>query len=239
MAIVAAFAEEIRPLRHRLQQTKARSLGRRKVVTGRLSDSEVVLMVTGEGALRAREALAELLERTEIDALIAIGVAGGLSPKLAAGSLVLATSVRNGAGEVPLPDPAMLARARRLEEVREGAVLSQEEIVIDPVAKNRLWRESAGPSALVVDLESASYARAAAERSIPYLVARAVSDGHDETLPLDFNRFRRVDGSIDRGRLSRHVLLHPSLVPELLQLRERVQDCAERLADFVERFLAL
>lgn len=238
VAIVAAFAEEIRPLRRRLQQAKVRSLAGRRVVTGRLGDREVLLMVTGEGALRARASLVELLESTEIGALIAIGVAGGLSPDLAAGSVVLALSIRNGAGEVPPPDAAMLARARRLEAIREGAVLSQAEIAVDPVSKERLWRESAGRNALVVDLESASYARAAAERAIPYLVARAVSDGHDETLPLDFNRYRRVDGTIDRGRLTRQVCLHPSLLPELLQLRERVQDCAERLADFVERFLA-
>jgi hypothetical protein len=117
-------------------------------------------------------------------------------------------------------------------------VLSQAEIAIDPVAKKRLWEEVAEPSGLVVDLESASYARCAAERGVPYLVARIVSDGPNEALPLDFNRFRRVDGSIDRGRISRHLLFHPSLLPELMQLRERVQDCAAQLADFVEGVLA-
>jgi len=238
VAVVAALSEELRPLRHRLREAVAKQFGGYKVVTGRLGPAELALMVTGDGAQRARAGLAKLLDSREVGAVMAIGIAGGLSPDLEAGSLVLAGRVTNGTGTVPPPDPVMMTRARRLDGIKEGTVLSQAEIAIDPVAKERLWQESAKPTGLVVDLESASYARCAAERGIPYLVARVVSDSHNETLPLDFNRFRRPDGSIDRGRISRHVLLHPSLLPELMQLRERVQDCAVRLADFVEGVLA-
>ena len=90
---------------------------------------------------------------------------------------------------------------------------------------------------MVVDLESASYAEESARHKIPYAVLRAVSDGYDEALPLDFNRFRRQDGSSDRWRILRHTVLHPSIVPELLQLRERLRYCAGRLAECVEAML--
>lgn len=72
---------------------------------------------------------------------------------------------------------------------------------------------------------------------MPYLVLRAVSDSYDEALPLDFNRFRKPDGGSDRGRVLRYSLRHPSIVPELMQLRERLRHCAGRLADLVEEVL--
>lgn len=238
VAVVAALAEEIRPLRQRLQEVAAAPVGGYKAVTGRLDRAQLALMVTGDGALRARAGLATLLDNLDVGAVMAIGFAGGLSPDLEVGNLVLAGRITNGTGTAPPPDPEMMRRARQLDGVKEGAVLSQAAIAIDPVAKQRLWQEAAEPDGLVVDLESASYARCAAERGIPYLVARVVSDGHNEALPLDFNRFRRADGSLHRGRISRHALMHPSLLPELMQLRERVQDCAVRLADFVQGVLA-
>ena len=90
----------------------------------------------------------------------------------------------------------------------------------------------------VVDLESASYARVAAARRVPYSVLRAVSDSANEALPLDFNRFRRSDGSSDRWAVARHAVLHPSIVPELMQLRERLRYCARRLAQLIVEMLA-
>ena len=105
------------------------------------------------------------------------------------------------------------------------------------MSKARLWQEAGGGEASVVDLESASYARVAAAHQMPYLVLRAVSDSHDEALPLDFNRFRRPDGGSDRGRIMRYSLRHPSIVPELMQLRERLRHCAGRLAELVEELL--
>ena len=139
--------------------------------------------------------------------------------------------------EVPPPDAGLLGRARRLPAVITGAVFSHSEVAVDPVAKERLWKSSGRQQNQVVDLETASYARVAAAKGVPYVVLRAVSDSADEALPLDFNRFRRPDGSSDRLRVGRHAVMHPSIIPELLQLRERLRHCAGRLAELVEEML--
>ena len=238
IGIVAALPEEIRPLQQRLQESRRVRLGRSKALQGVLAERRIMTMVTGDGSERARLGLTDLLTHVDLEAVFAIGIAGGLSADLDVGDVVVASRVLNGTGEVPPPDRQWLARARQLEGVVDGSVYSHSEIAIDPVAKERLWQQSGRRPAQVVDLESATYARAAAAKEIPYLAIRAVSDSSEEALPLDFNRFRRSDGSSDRVSVAWHAMRHPSIVPELMQLRERLQHCADRLARFVEEILS-
>ena len=91
---------------------------------------------------------------------------------------------------------------------------------------------------LVVDLESSTFAQLAADHQVPCLVARVVSDGHDEDLPLDFNQFRTADGGVDRSKVMRQAICHPFLMPKLLKLRNRVRSGATELSRFVEKVLA-
>lgn len=238
MGVVAALPEEIRPLQRRLRRQSRVRLRTGKAVQGSLGEIPTVTLATGDGGELARRGLTELLSRVDLEAVLAIGIAGGLSADLEVGDVVAASRVANGTGEVSPPDGRWHARALAQHGVTDGSIYSHSEIAIDPVAKKRLWEQSGGGAAQVVDLETASYARAAAAREVPYLALRAVSDSSAEALPLDFNRFRKADGSSDRFRVSRYALLHPSIVPELMQLRERLRHCAERLASLVEEILS-
>ena len=238
IGVVAALPEEIRPLQQRLEKTRRLRLGAGKAIQGSLGGSRIVSLATGDGAERARRGLTDLLSRVDLEAVFAIGIAGGLSADLGVGDVVVASRVTNGTGDVPPPDHNWHAKALTLQGVTDGSIYSHSEIAIDPVAKQRLWQQAGGAAAQVVDLESASYARVAAARRVPYAAWRAVSDSSTEALPLDFNRFRKSDGSSDRFRVSRYAFRHPSIVPELMQLRERLRHCARRLAVLVEEILS-
>jgi len=238
IGVVAALPEEIRPLQQRLQRTRRIRLGKGKGLQGVLGTRGIVTMATGDGSERARHGLMDLLTYVELEAVFAIGIAGGLSADLEVGDVVVASQVMNGTGEVPSPDRHWLAKALAIEGVTNGSVYSHSEIAIDPVGKQRLWQLTGSKAAQVVDLESASYARAAAAQQVPFLAMRAVSDSSEEALPLDFNRFRKSDGSSDRVGVSWHAMRHPSIVPELMQLRERLRHCANRMASFVEEILS-
>lgn len=230
IGVVSALPEEISPLVRRLRARRRRRLGGYRIATGSLGEVSLIAMVSGDGAERARLGLEALLSRFDLQAVLVIGIAGGLSTDLEVGDVVVAQRVANGTGEVPSPDRQWHARALALEGVVDGSIYSHHEIAVDPVVKGRLWQETGSRSSQVVDLESASYARVAAAHEVPYVAFRAVSDSAQEALPLDFNRFRKVDGSSDRLRITRHIVRHPSIVPELLQLRERLRYCAEQLA---------
>jgi adenosylhomocysteine nucleosidase len=217
--VVAALPEEIAPVKRRLTGSERIRLPHGHAVQGRLHDRPAIVAATGDGANLAKLGMEQLLAVRRLDAVIVVGIAGGLSDDLEVGSVVAAKRVFEGAGELPAPDRELLEMAAQLEFVQQGMVYSHSE------------------KASVVDLESASYVRVAATRGIPYLVLRAVSDSHDEALPLDFNRFRKPDGSSDRAKVLRYSLRHPSILPELMQLRERLRHCAERLATVIEELL--
>jgi len=237
LAVVAALPEEVAPLWRRLEGAQGERCRAGKARSGHLSGRRVIVMATGDGAIRARRGVAELIGRHPLVGLIAIGIAGGLSADLAVGDVIAGRQVIDESGEVVPPDAALLAAAIDLPGVRSGVVFSHSQVAVDPVAKQRLWHAGGEHEPMVVDLESAAFARESAARSVPYSVLRAVSDSRDEALPLDFNRFRRSDGSSDRLRILRHSLLHPSIVPELLQLRDRLRYCADRLGECVEAWV--
>lgn len=234
VAVVAALEEELGALAERLRDRVSLRLDSLRVTEGRLGEVQVVLAATGDGEQAAKAGISQLFAHREVDALIVVGVAGGLAPNLRVGAVVAARAVHNGSGPVAEPDRGWLDLALAREGTVEGTVVSASGIAVDPESKSRLWLELGAGEPAVVDLESAAYARAAAAKNIPYLVVRAVSDTAGETLPLDFNRFRGPDGGIDRNRVLRHALLHPALLPRLLALRDRVRECSQKLADVVE-----
>src|SRR5437764_178293 len=124
--------------------------------------------------------------------LVSFGVAGGLSPHLKPGHVILSA-------EVIGDDHHWRPNERFQQQIRglggrigalEGAVLGSRAILATEDDKTRAWRET---GAVAVDLESAIVARAAEAAGIPFLVLRTIAD---------HGRFQRVVHRIDnRGRL--------------------------------------
>lgn len=239
IAIVSALAEEMRPLARRLVDSERCRVEGIEARRGRLSGRDVCLAVTGEGSGPATATLGALLSNSSVEALLGIGVAGGLTEDLGAGDLVLSRSVVG-------PDRATLQppewewsdQARRIEGLPGGTVATVQKIVLAPREKRRLAARLKLETCSVVDLESAAWAAAAAGRGLPWLVLRAVSDAWDDALPLDFERFRSADGRVSRPRILAHALVRPRLWGELVRLRRRVDSCAAALADAAEALLA-
>jgi adenosylhomocysteine nucleosidase len=232
-AVVAALREELRPLLRRAQVTETLRLGELTVHRGRIAGRSALIAETGDGPRRAAEGLRILVDRFAIDRLIVIGVSGGLSADLEPGALVVASAIRDGRCALPAPDAPWIERALDRSSALAGSVLAADRVLCSRADKRRGAAALSASGPAVVDLESAAYARVAAESGIPYTVLRAVSDAADEPLPLDFNRHRVESGALDRAGILRHALLHPALIGPLWRLRRRVALCAERLADVV------
>lgn len=118
-------------------------------------------------------------------AVVVVGVAGGLSPQLRAGDVVVAAEVRDRSGSVALPAGAPLVaelRARGLR-VHAGPVLSTDHLVNGP---ERV--ELSGTGAIAVDMESAAILRALADRQVPVVVVRVIVD----TVHAPLNRLSTI-----------------------------------------------
>ena len=238
-AVVTALPEELAPLVARTAVVRKLRAGSLRVYCGRLGRVPVVLARTGDGAKRAESGVEKLLADFPVGRLLVVGIAGGLSPSLGAGALVVAREVRDGQASAPSPDPAWVQRALRLEGTSGATVVSADRILSTPAAKREAWRALPHGGPAVVDLESATLARAAAARGVPYLVVRAVSDPVEEALPFDPNRCVDRYGGLRRHRVLAQALLRPSSLGPLWRLRRRGRRCAGRLAELVDELLNL
>lgn len=234
--VVSAMPEEIAPLRAR--------------GGGPVGGQSVTFGATGDGERNARQGLAALLAARSGDGpvgrLLALGVAGGLSPELREGDLVVAERVipEGRPHEVLVADPAVVRWVADVTGARPGVIVSAQQIADSVEGKRRLLALAAGgpatsasSGAAVVDLESASYAGAAHHMRLPWIMLRAVSDPADEALPALLNRCRDDGGAVRRGAVARALLTEPAALPVLLTLRRRVRAASEKLAVAVEALL--
>lgn len=234
--VVAALGEEIAPLRRLLSRRRSGGDDGVRLVEGLLAGESVVAAVTGDGAACARRGVEAALERTAPRRLVVIGAAGGLTEELGPASLVVAREVREEGGESFTADPALVARATSVAG-RAGVVVSAATLVSSPAAKADLHRRLGLRETTVVDLESASYIRAAVAAGVPWLVLRAVSDTAGEALPPFLEGCLRPDGGVSRTAVVRYALTHPGTWADLARLRRRVRLCAGALAAGVEALL--
>ena len=115
-----------------------------------------------------------------------------------------------------------------------GTLVTVNKVATTPTEKREL---AARTGAIAVDMETAGAVRVAQERGIPWLAVRAITDGVNDELPLDFNALANPDGSVNRGRVIRATLAQPHKIPALIRLGQRSSLAANNLAAFLVAFL--
>lgn len=162
---------------------------------------------TADGARRAAE---RLLGRGA-SALVSFGLAGGLSPDLSAGALVVPRRVFAG--------DASFATDRSLCAALGGAtphdLLHSERIVGAVEEKRRLFQET---KCAALDMESGAVARAALAEAKPFAVLRAVCDPAGRALPPVAFLALSADGKVGLRAVTRGIARHPGQIATLVAL---------------------
>jgi len=237
--IVTALAEELEPLVARASDVSRHPLAGARVLRGRLAGRQVVMTHTGVGPLRAGQGVRALLDAFPVTRLVGAGVAGGLSPGLDVGEVVVGRDVRGIGPAVNAPDEGWVARALGGEPApRRAVVVTVERLLWSGRSKTDLWRSLSADGAVVADMESAAWARVAGERGIPYVVVRSVFDRAEDELPEFLERCWDPEGGLSRAKIVRHALLRPRAMARVIAMGTRVRWCAARLADVVEKLVA-
>ncbi|MGA2193524.1 MAG: hypothetical protein ABSG42_09155 [Nitrospirota bacterium] len=235
MALGCALPVELSGLKKRgFRKIDAGGIGFQR---GDIHGMDVAIFVSGIGGERAYRTVKAACGTLPLSAYIQTGFSAGLTGELAPGDIVTGEKVidAGGDGRVYEADPGLLEAACRAfgERCNKCSFLAVERTVVLASEKKRLGIEY-GCSAL--DMESAGAARAAFEERVPFISIRAISDGADEDLPLDFNLFMK-DGALDWPKFLLHVALHPGVVPPLLRLGRQSRLAAIRLAGALDGFL--
>jgi hopanoid-associated phosphorylase len=127
--------------------------------------------------------------------LISFGIAGGLDPKLAPGTVLLPEMVHTETGETFATHAEWRHRLQaQIPNARAGAIYASSAVISRVVDKQRLFDRT---GAAAVDMESGAVARAAAQAGIPFVVLRSIADPAHRSLPQ-----AAIGGLNDEGRVA-------------------------------------
>ena len=194
-------------------------------------DPAVKTFHTGVGdTAAARQRLARLLAADPPAAVVSAGYAGGLSPALAVGDLVLGENHSS---------PPLLGKARRAlagVPLHVGTLLTVPAAVESAHTKAALHRDT---GALAVDMETAWIAEVCAATGVPLLSLRVVSDAAGDDFPVPGRVL--YDAVRQRPRylaLPVWLALHPGRIGPFARFVRGLRPARERLTRALRLVLA-
>lgn len=154
------------------------------------------------------EAAARALVAAGATRLMSFGLAGGLDPTLAPGTLVLATAIIDGDTVWPTDGP--WRRVARGSGITPGMVAAPLLAVSTPLLGRAAKADAAAATgAVAVDLESGAVARIAAQAGLPLLALRAIADPARQNVPAACARCLDGQGRLRPGAALAALLSHP------------------------------
>lgn len=167
-------------------------------------------------------------------ALVSFGIAGGLDPRIRAGSLILANEVITKEGERFRVDENARKALHKLVGLRihisHSPMLGTNRLILSSRRKVNLFVDT---GAAAVDMESLAVARAATDAGIPFLVVRTISDTAYQRLPLSVHGVIAPDGRSRPMKAVRNLLNRPhdlSAMLRLLRGSKAAHKCLRRVA---------
>ena len=149
--------------------------------------------------------------------LISFGIAGGLSPHLRPGDVILSAEVigEDCRWRPSEPFHRQVSDLARRIGAAEGPIFGARNILSTEGDKARVWRDT---GALAVDLESAIVARAAEAAGIPFVVLRTIADPATREMPSAALIPLAQDGTPAIIRVLGEVLRRPQQIAALFGL---------------------
>jgi nucleoside phosphorylase len=221
IAVTFALPAESSAFIRRLKDTARSGRNRGATVTGTLHGKAVCVSHTGVGEKAARAHMSNFMEHQAPMLLISAGFAGGVHEDLRVGDLIVAENFS----------------ARGLVDSARGAIgpnlrigkLATNSGMVDSAPKRRELARHTG--AIAVDMETEFIARACAERRLPVLSLRVISDTAAEPLPAPpgvlFDMTRQKTSA---RTLLAHVARHPLVLVRLVRFARRIARARQTLA---------
>ena len=238
VAFIAAMELEIRPFLRRIGPHRRDRVGRFTRFRFELFGQECILIQTGVGIARATEAARALLSTRRPGLVVSFGIAGAPQEGLEIGDLVVARNVR-------LLKAGILGPVRSLASLSDGAYRAVKKALLPTGARVShgsvitTWGEQPSAShgmrgmrmeAPVLEMETAGIAEVCAEKGIPLISLRAISDSVREPLPFALPDFLDDRQHLMIGKLGVAVLGRPTLLPALLRLSTNARRAADNAA---------
>ncbi len=219
IAILAPMRQELVPVVQAFSLQKT-DLGGRTVQSGAVGDTEIVATTTGIGTAGAKQAAETLLDATEIDHVMVVGIAGGVGPTVKVGDLVYADVVIDRATGTEY-HPAHLGNP-----TRRGRLVTSDDFLIEPDMVERLTADGV----IALDMETSAVAAVCEARGCAWSVIRAISDMATDHPDAAVLGLAKPDGSPNGPAIAKFLLTKPWRIPQLAKLQQGAKIAATNAA---------
>ena len=190
----------------------------------------VFTVIVGIGRQNAEKSVRSFLATSSPELVLTCGFAGGLNPDLKLGDVVFELSA-----------PQFLSAnsqlgAKLLAAGAKPATFFCADSIATTIAEKKKMRLDTGADA--VDMESSAIHAVCAERKIPCVTVRVISDTAQEDLPLDFNALAKPDKNLDFGKLAWAIAKSPGKIPTLMALGKKTKFAAQQLTAVLEKTIS-
>ncbi|MFH1874585.1 MAG: hypothetical protein ABH859_05295 [Pseudomonadota bacterium] len=240
-AIFAALNDEIRTIRSRMivdEQTHFRPV---LVIRGQIEKQNCLLVRTGVGKKAMHQAVKYCLENYNPTHCLNIGYAGGTTPKMIVGDLLLADPVVDAASKAYyIADHSLLKKIEALcvkNKLRyyRGGLVTVEEVIETPHEKAFIGTEH---EALALDMESSAFMQECKKHKKPAVVVRSIFDALDVKLPY-MKKAIDESGEVNLAGVAGHVISHPKDILALPKMEYYASKAREALTDFIQAWISI
>ena len=202
------------------------------VVTGLLAEARLLqplrgrVIASGGDPARLEAELQEALA-DGAQAVLSFGLAAGLEPKRAAGTLLIPAEIVSGA-ESYRADPLWSGRMRDMLGGADPRPLAGVDAPLIRPADKAQFHQTTG--AVAADMESHCVARLASRAGRPFAALRVISDPAEQGLPPAAVVGMKADGRIALAAVLASLLRHPLQLPDLARIARNARTAMSVLA---------
>jgi adenosylhomocysteine nucleosidase len=235
IGMIAAMPQESKALLRCIDERENSMLGPFPRHRFRLMDRDCQLVQSGIGLKRAKDATRALISAVNPQYLISFGIAGAIMDDLQIGDVIVARNscmLEKGISgrflnlahlsESAWEAATQALQPRRAHLVSGTALTTRGSQVVLPGTK-----EYPHP---VLEMETAGIAQVAAERGIPLIALRAVSDNPQAPIPLDLEMVYDDEYNLQIGQIIKTVLRHPGMLFRSTQVGRNIRTAADNAA---------
>ena len=209
IGIIGAMAEEVESLKKIMKVENTMIKAGMEFFEGKLWNHDAVVVVSGIGKVNAAICSQILVDMFDVDRIINVGVAGGVSIDANPGDVVIASSLvqhdvdctafGERHGQIPRMDvydfkcdESMINIAKNVELKSEsnktmvGIIATGDQFIADN--EKVKWLDSTFGAA-AVEMEGASIAQVSHQNRVPFIVIRSISDNANTGASVDFEKF--------------------------------------------------
>jgi adenosylhomocysteine nucleosidase len=200
-----------------------------------LDDRDCTLITSGMGLKRASQASRALIEATSPQFLVSVGVAGAVNADLEIGEGVACRKTCQLEEGVPGPIESLALLSNAAWQAAAGALQARRSNLYSGTAitthgSQFFPRQPEDMPNPVLEMETVGIAQVAAEKGVPLLSLRAISDGPRSPIPFDLEKVLDDEYNLRVGEILKMVIRHPRLLLQSIRMGQNTRLAADNAA---------